>query len=205
MASLSNATPEQLQAILNGPALPPPPGVQPNFIDPHNFWLVGVIVVSLGFSIATLSLMMRLYTRCFIMRQVGIEDLRVVGVLYGFCIMLIKIAILLQYVHIFVPRGKAKTNRIWWACYSLIWVHVVYYLVFVLCQIFACTPIAKAWDPLITTGHCISTSALEAATGGLNCISDIIILILPQLRIWKLQMSRKKKIQLSLIFLSGIL
>lgn len=115
----------------------------------------------------------------------------------------VKLSILLQYLHIFVPNKKA--NAIYWSCHALIWLNVLYYTITTFCEIFACSPIAKAWDPLITEGHCLPTLVFINASSAINSISDIAILILPQTVIWKLQLSTKKKAQVSIIFLVGIL
>ncbi|KAI9656267.1 MAG: hypothetical protein M1821_004930 [Bathelium mastoideum] len=64
---------------------------------------------------------------------------------------------------------------------------------------------AKAWDPLITEGHCINVLVGAVVSAFVNSITDIVILILPQITIWRLQMPKKKKIQISLIFLVGVI
>lgn len=91
------------------------------------------------------------------------------------------------------------------ASHALIWANFLFYFTSSFLEIFACTPISKAWDPLITTGHCINTLALNVAASIINFISNLAILILPQLSIWKLQMDTRRKIQVSVLFLLGIL
>ena len=89
--------------------------------------------------------------------------------------------------------------------HGLIWANFIFYFVSTFVEIFACSPIRKVWDPLIAKGHCIDVLALNVAASSINSASDFGILILPQISIWRLQMSLKRKIQISGIFLIGIL
>ena len=71
-------TPEQLQAelqaILNGPAATPPAGVTPNFHDPPNLNVVITLVLTLCTSFATLAVLLRMYTKQFLIRSWAYED-----------------------------------------------------------------------------------------------------------------------------------
>ncbi|KAF2230323.1 hypothetical protein EV356DRAFT_536477 [Viridothelium virens] len=246
MASGSPYMPEQQRALLNGPAATPPPGVQPNFEHPKNLWTTGTVVEILMLSLATIHIMMRLYTRRFIVGQIALEDyaifcgwgifcgyfavgwratqiapgihqwdlqlkylgdflyqIHVGAVIYGICILCIKTSILLQYLHIFVPTKKPDT--MYWTCHGLIWLNTIFYIIASFTEIFACSPMAKAWDPLISGGHCITVFDLNVVESSINALTNIVILVLPQISIWNLQMSKKRKLQVSLIFLVGIL
>ncbi|KAI4089059.1 MAG: hypothetical protein LQ344_005630 [Seirophora lacunosa] len=234
MATSANPTPEQLQVLLNGPALPPPPGVIPQLDHPPNLQGTGIAVQIVCLVLSTIALCMRLYTKTRIIRQLAVYvgyfvpswlasdvaggvhqwDLRlkylgsflyyvhVGSVMYGICIWFIKFSILLQYLQIFVPIKKASAMYL--TCHALIWINFVFYLVSTFVEIFACSPVRKAWDPLVTRGRCINILALNVAASTLNSVSDIAILIVPQVGIWRLQMSQQKKMQISAIFLIGI-
>ena len=69
-------------------------------------------------------------------------------------------------------------------------------------QIFGCHPIAKYWKPKIP-GHCILTIKADYGYGSLNFITDLLIFILPLPMVWRLQMSRKDKFGVSVIFMIG--
>lgn len=60
------------EAILNGPALAPPPGTEPNFDNPDNLAHPKLAVLQL--SIATLVVAMRLYTKLGVLRNILVED-----------------------------------------------------------------------------------------------------------------------------------
>ncbi|KAL8760616.1 MAG: hypothetical protein Q9184_003206 [Pyrenodesmia sp. 2 TL-2023] len=85
----------------------------------------------------------------------------------------------------------------------LIWVNVVFYFLQTFLLIFAFSPRRKAWDPPVVGGRGIDAFALSTAAGMVNAVSDLGALILPQLSVWRLQMTRKKKIQISAVFLVG--
>ena len=67
-------TPTQIETLLNGPALPPPNGVEPNFENPSNLnTACYAIILSCLVATATV-LCLRLYTRALIIRKVTLDD-----------------------------------------------------------------------------------------------------------------------------------
>lgn len=71
MAQLASLTPQQRQALLDGPALPPPPGVIPQFDDPPNMKTLAMAVEITCFLLSTITLCIRMYTRIFIFRRLS--------------------------------------------------------------------------------------------------------------------------------------
>lgn len=73
-----SSTPDQLQAelqrLLNGPASIPPAGVIPNFDDPPNLDIFLYITAALAISFATCAVIIRIYTKHFLLRSMGYED-----------------------------------------------------------------------------------------------------------------------------------
>lgn len=63
--------------ILNGPALAPPPGINPNFDNPENLAHPELAVLQL--IVATLVVAMRLYTKLGILRNMLAEDCEPLG------------------------------------------------------------------------------------------------------------------------------
>lgn len=123
--------------------------------------------------------------------------------MYGIIIFFIKLSILLQFLELFAPAGL--TNTMYWACHSLIWINLLFYLISTFLEIFSCKPRQKAWNPLITSGSCIDTLVLNVAASAINAVSDLILLILPQLMIWRLRMAVQRRIAVSAVFLIAIL
>ena len=61
------------------PVLPPPPGVQSNFIDPSIAGGSFPIFVAVGLVFATIFLVIRLYTKAYILKKFGPEDGTMIG------------------------------------------------------------------------------------------------------------------------------
>jgi hypothetical protein len=126
------------------------------------------------------------------------------SIFYGLVIMLLKAAILLDWLRIFVPRGQR--NAMFWISHGLIWSNVLFYGVGTIVEIFQCTPREKIWNALYEAGSCpIHMPAHMFASGIINLVSDIMILALPQKVIWKLHISTHNKVGVSLLFAVGIL
>ncbi|TRX97450.1 hypothetical protein FHL15_001728 [Xylaria flabelliformis] len=238
-------TPEEFQALLDGPALAPPPGVEPQFDNPPNLKLATDAVPITSLIVATLVLMMRIYTRISVVRRFNIADysvivgwgvfvayvgiflaagrlspgihqwdvrlrdlspilyyIHVLSVMYGICVFFIKLSIMAQYIEIFLPNREPRA--LFWSIIVICVANFVFYLVSTFVEIFACSPVAKVWDPLIEGGHCLDTLLLNVAASSVNTASDFIILALPQTLIWRLNTSLKNKLIVSFIFLVAI-
>ncbi|KAI1455295.1 hypothetical protein F4805DRAFT_436287 [Annulohypoxylon moriforme] len=58
----------------NYPAIPPPDGVIPNFVDPYSLTPPGRIVISVTLGLMVIAVVSRLYTRLWITRAFGADD-----------------------------------------------------------------------------------------------------------------------------------
>lgn len=76
-STMSAPTAEQLQALLNSPALEAPPGESPNLIDPPNKLLQSRVDYVVCLVIATLVLISRLYTKVRVIKIVSAPDCKV--------------------------------------------------------------------------------------------------------------------------------
>lgn len=131
---------------------------------------------------------------------------RVARILYCVNIFLIKLAILLQLLRVFVPLKQR--NAMFWTCHLLIWLNFFYYATYIFLTIFVCKPIRKGWSQRVyppIEGKCLHLTAAYEAGAAINTVSDFSIIVLPQPVIWHLQISLKKKIGLCLIFFVGLL
>ena len=63
-----------LEALLDGPAGTPPAGVQSNFDNPPNLNTIIIIIKTLGLTLATLALLIRIYTRHHLSHSMGYDD-----------------------------------------------------------------------------------------------------------------------------------
>ncbi len=55
-----------------------------------------------------------------------------------------------------------------------------------------CVPIAYGWNPTIPGGHCADRDAGYLAVGVIDPVTDLLILLLPLLMIYHLQIPRIK-------------
>ena len=116
-------------------------------------------------------------------------------------IIICKLSILFQFLRIFVPTRRGNESM-FWVTTALIVTNILFYIIEFFLDIFQCSPRNRGWNREIP-GKCIGEYNI-IYTAGFNVISDTIILILPLSRIWRLQMSTRKKIGVSLIFSTGL-
>ena len=123
--------------------------------------------------------------------------------MYDATILFLKLAILFQFLRVFVPTGKR--SKTFWITHALIWSNTVFYVICIFLEIFSCRPIKKKWSPFILTGSCLDIKVLDVTAAGVNFVSDALILAFSQKVIWSLHMPRPEKLKVSAIFLVGAL
>ena len=67
-------TPAQKEKFLNGPALQPPPGVVPHFVNPPNRNGLCYSVLILSICVSTIVVFLRMWARIFCVKKFRIED-----------------------------------------------------------------------------------------------------------------------------------
>ncbi|KAH8161813.1 hypothetical protein CIB48_g6432 [Xylaria polymorpha] len=122
--------------------------------------------------------------------------------LYNISMMFTKVAILLEWSHLFVPYPDR--NTFWWTCHVLIWINIALYSSVTVVQHTKCLPYIKNWYSFVP-GHCLNTKIVDTFVPTFNFFIDLIILAFPQKTIWKLQVSHERRLAISAIFSSGIL
>lgn len=123
--------------------------------------------------------------------------------LYIVGVVSLKVAILLEWKNIFVPHGNRST--IYWIIHFMIWSSVAFYLSTIIALNVACTPYDAHWNKLITSScDRVKPGFIDMSTGAIfNFVTDVVIFLVPQRLIWKLNMSKKKKIGVSIVFSLG--
>ncbi|KAJ4986137.1 hypothetical protein SVAN01_08401 [Stagonosporopsis vannaccii] len=125
-----------------------------------------------------------------------------VQIIYCLALYAAKLSILLQIKHIFEITQQRKVS-VFWASWLLIVLVTCAYVSTLMVLVFSCTPVRKAWDPLLP-GKC-HNSAAGYISGTINLISDIAVLLLPVIGIASLQMDRKKKAAVCAVFATGLI
>lgn len=110
-----------------------------------------------------------------------------------------KISLLSLYLRIFL--GKFFK----WLCYASLAIVIGWSVGSVFATIFQCVPISAFWDKSVIRPRCIDSDAFWYAYGIINILTDAIILGLPVHEVMKLQLPRREKLGLLLVFLLGAL
>ena len=117
---------------------------------------------------------------------------------YYACVALTKVAILCLYLRLAFQKSF---RRLIWACMALVIIPV---LIFEGVTIFQCIPIHKAWD---ATGNvpetCVNVNAVFYAQAGLDIFQDAVVYVLPLRMLYRLQIPRRQKIALMMVFIVG--
>ncbi|MCJ1264136.1 hypothetical protein MMC22_004007 [Lobaria immixta] len=111
----------------------------------------------------------------------------------------VKISILRLYINIF--RSRIFRN----ICFVAIAVCGLFFVFDILAAFLICRPLAFNWDITIPGGHCGNKVAVYIAAHTINFVVDVSLAILPMPILWGLQMSMRKKIELSIMFSLGTL
>ncbi|KAI1186347.1 hypothetical protein F5B17DRAFT_366622 [Nemania serpens] len=120
------------------------------------------------------------------------------SVTFGLNIAFLKIAILLDWLRTFVPTGTR--NTLFWILVGLIVSNAVFYFIGTFIEAFQCPP------EDVNNSECpIDVVKYNVASGIINVVSDLTILIAPHWVIWNLNLSKARKMGVSLLFLIGFL
>jgi hypothetical protein len=98
-----------------------------------------------------------------------------------------------------------RPRYLYWATILIIGFNFCAYTIILGLRIWSCNPMRKTWDFLVTDGYCLDTRAVAVSTSAVNVISDTFIFLLPQAVIWRLNMTTKQKVAVSLLFFIAIL
>ncbi|KAK8062512.1 hypothetical protein PG997_014609 [Apiospora hydei] len=169
---------DEIEALLNGPALAPPPGVEPNFENPPNHNGTGYGLISAMLAIAAIAMACRIYTKIIHPKRIRIED---------------------------AVQPIKLSQPLLWTCHIVLWINILFYSASAFAINLACIPRQRIWDKTITEGHCFNENDLYLAGTIVNLVSDIAIFATPQQVIWSLHMSFQKKVRVSCVFAIGLL
>ncbi|KAI4226348.1 MAG: hypothetical protein L6R36_003244 [Xanthoria steineri] len=123
----------------------------------------------------------------------------IVCIIYVLLMLMIKSAVLLQYLRIFVPQR----NRSFYLAWILIAINIVFNIGLALTLAFQCVPRRKIWAPWLP-GRCINVGATLMISAVSNTVTDFATLLLPMYTIWNLQLPLKRKLGISAVFTIGL-
>ncbi|PYH28417.1 uncharacterized protein BO87DRAFT_452153 [Aspergillus neoniger CBS 115656] len=206
--------------------IPAPVGVTPDLDSPEkHYYTANLVVVTIGVTISTLGLLVRLYTRVVIVRKWLLDDggytnaglgvhewdltptvynrtLRVLllgAIMYIPALGLSKISLIILYYRL------SDMQRNWRITLWGMTAFVVAYMIVLECLfLFTCEPVHKSWYPDID-GRCWSKAPIFMAGVVASMFIDLVLLVMPLPIVLKLQMTSKKRFGLILMFGLGSL
>ena len=109
---------------------------------------------------------------------------------------LIKVSLLFSYWRTFVTKTFRRATYIVGAIIVANAIENLFVFMF------QCNPVSKGWDPEVR-GHCINQGLFITLASLFYIVTDFAIYIMPMPVIWRLQMTRRRKIEISIVFLIG--
>ncbi|KAI3394091.1 hypothetical protein diail_3215 [Diaporthe ilicicola] len=119
-------------------------------------------------------------------------------IVYVVVLALIKVSIITMYIRIFWAY-----RPFYIACYVVLTFVILSSSIITILTILSCRPVQFFWNRDILGGACLDITALAYANSGLAVFQDLIIVVLPMFMLWNLQMSRKKKVFIGIMFALG--
>lgn len=112
-----------------------------------------------------------------------------------------KTAILLEWVHLLDP--KATQTTFYWSARAMMFLNILLYACGLIAHFVACEPLGSFWNwgPV----HCFDRKARNTIVAIINILLNVLILLLPQTIIWKLQMTTARRLGAFVVFSVGLL
>lgn len=136
-------------------------------------------------------------------KDITLEDLKkYVSTLFAFFLLqtitvtLIKVSLLFSYWRTFVTK---QFRRAIYVVGAIILANAIENM---LVFLFQCNPVSKGWNPVLR-GHCINQGLFITLASLFYIATDFAIYIMPMPVIWHLQMTRRRKMEISVVFLIG--
>lgn len=104
-----------------------------------------------------------------------------------------KMSIALLFMRVFPARWLQLTTKIF---IGFIISHAV---IFVMVMAFQCLPVHSIWDRNVT-GKCLNVTAVGYAGAAFSILEDILLILLPIPELLKLQVSRRQRINVGIMF-----
>ncbi|KAK7996046.1 hypothetical protein PG991_015513 [Apiospora marii] len=179
-------------------AIPPPPGVTPNFENPEDVLnTINLASQILSIVIMTIFLALRVYVKMRVAPPFLLDDYTLV---YGPNAWFTKFALLLVIARVF---GSFRATRI--SAWVIIILMLCYYVPVFIIKVQVCRPISSYWDLSIKGTNLVSQRSLFVADTVISTVSDTAVLILPIPATISLRMRMVQKLKIwCMLGLGGI-
>ncbi|KAK2606240.1 hypothetical protein QQS21_003288 [Conoideocrella luteorostrata] len=127
----------------------------------------------------------------------------VIEILYLVLMTLAKVALAFFYVGLFPAKNIRRL------LFAVILFHVIAGIAFVLKVIFQCTPASYNWNKYSGNpqfhGHCVNINLSSWINGAIGVASDFVLLAIPLSQVKGLNLHWRKKIEATLMFMTGMM
>ncbi|KAK7934893.1 hypothetical protein PG985_000388 [Apiospora marii] len=180
-------------------AIPPPPGVTPNFENPEDVLnTINLASQILSIVIMTIFLALRVYVKMRVAPPFLLDDLGHFG--GGYHAWDLTFALLLVIARVF---GSFRATRI--SAWVIIILMLCYYVPVFIIKVQVCRPISSYWDLSIKGTNLVSQRSLFVADTVISTVSDTAVLILPIPATISLRMRMVQKLKIwCMLGLGGI-
>lgn len=120
---------------------------------------------------------------------------------YGPIVFCVKLSIFLLYLRIFAPNRKFRI----YTYLGILWIFLLHAITTSLYAVFCAPRGQENWLTSYMSTRCRHDQKLALAASVFNLISDLYIICLPIPAVWKLQLPRKKKVGVLVVFMTGSL
>jgi hypothetical protein len=144
---------------------------------------------------------LRTWLRVNDLADTSTQRLTGVDIVYTVAIYLVKLSILLLYQRLFSVYDTSR--RMITAGHVMIAIIMIMSLCNTIARISICTSVLKAMGIAFCSGRNVNIVIITAAV--LNAFADFYILVIPAHRVLKMQITRRKKLGLLIIFLGGLM
>ncbi|TDZ18887.1 Satratoxin biosynthesis SC1 cluster protein 4 [Colletotrichum orbiculare MAFF 240422] len=131
------------------------------------------------------------YSPAFLLTTLGVTIAHTTSVTFS------KLSILAFYLRLSLEKHFR------WTVFGLIAIVTVYTVAYQFVIIFQCQPIQAGWDTSVK-GKCIGKLVPMMTLSAAHIVTDIIVLLMPVKAVWALQMARRQKVSIILLFATGI-
>ncbi|KAF7187451.1 Satratoxin biosynthesis SC1 cluster protein 4 [Pseudocercospora fuligena] len=120
---------------------------------------------------------------------------------YIFGLVFVKVAILLTYLRFF---SDVKFRKV---VFVVIALNLINLIGFVFALMFQCTPVDYAWLRWDGThkGTCVEFDKIAWPAAAINIVLDLMVIGLPFPQLWKMKMNKRKKLQVMIMFGTGLI
>lgn len=103
----------------------------------------------------------------------------------------------------FLRRLDAQTRVVNGMIWSTMAIVIALFVAILFVDIFQCHPVAYVYDMSIPGGTCIAQGAFYVSTAAIYLFTDLLVLVIPIIITWRLQMPLRQKIAVCFILCLG--